>query len=966
MFWDKGYTPSQNIEALLKKENVTVEEFLDEDDILQECKSQKNIINYFTRPDVIKRLVELITTEPSEDLPLAQRFRHANMACEVLTLGLPSLNAKLLSDNDILHTLYSYLENKPPLNPLLSSFFSKTFSMLFTKNFYQDWFLYQKMCLELIEYIKSQGNFLELIFRHFATPVIPDLLMQMLNDVEGGALKKNLYEWLTEERLVERLIATLGDAKESDKHANAAEFFCELIQQGRSMRQTEQENDSFEPAFAGSNPLLQLIESEETITSLLNVILEPSVNEHAIISGILVVLTLVKPVVFVDVAATDRARIIQEREKDNHDNIISTVIRVVGPRLKEFIEILRNPPVKPNMLINGAKILPPFGSTRLEICRLFTVLLQTGNEDITNAICETDYFNTILALFKDYCWNNFLHSEVEKSLHIVFSPSRCNNNSSINNNNNISTQTTKDGSFQNDDDQMMMMTTDENGTSRIAEKNSPDGENNENGGDGGGGGGGEIDSKDHKSPSALQTFVIVNSKIISKLIDCWLHNNEMQKAENGRRLGYMGHLMKIFKHITACISESDHIGALIESNLSDTELEQWKLLVKPDDGEFTQALAVQKRMLANCNAQESVDYSQHLPKEFLTDDITAEVLNDVTTTLNNIFINLDEDPMTDFFENQTSLHSFSQWDAGSSAFGGSGVGSAAAGGGGIDLSLIGQEGSNDCNDQNPTSMGNWADFPTDNFADFDAHFSAFSSDLGESMSDASANNKDNLAFAIDDAFASVPPATTAATTGVNLSFIPTTAATLTKSEFDNNANVERANSSDPFEEDDAEANFSSMENNEQINSNDIGGDGAWTRTANIDPFISNATVLSNGPSAIQDTKDIEELSNQLKNSTITESSLIPSTTPTTATTTVENTNSPLQSTFNEDKNDEQLKNISSEHITLEKSPPSSTNESLCQENDTSTTNIISDQDTNTNCSPAAAVVTAAEEITPAL
>ncbi|XP_055911162.1 serine/threonine-protein phosphatase 6 regulatory subunit 3 isoform X2 [Eupeodes corollae] len=925
MFWDKAYTPSQNIEALLKKENVTVEEFLDEDDILQECKSQKNIINYFTRPDVIKRLVELITTEPSEDLPLAQRFRHANMACEVLTLGLPSLNAKLLSDNDILQTLYSYLENKPPLNPLLSSFFSKTFSMLFTKNFYQDWFLYQKMCLQLIEYIKSQGNFLELIFRHFATPVMPDLLMQMLNDVEGGALKKNLYEWLTEERLVERLIATLGDAKESEKHANVAEFFCELITQGRSMRQTEQENDSFEPAFAGSNPLLQLIESEETITSLLNVILEPSVNEHAIISGILVVLTLVKPVVFADVAATDRARIMQEREKDNHDNIISTVIRVVGPRLKEFIEILRNPPVKPNMLINGAKILPPFGSTRLEICRLFTVLLQTGNEDITNAICETDYFNTILALFKDYCWNNFLHSEVEKCLHIVFTPSRCINNSSINNNNNISTQTTKDGSFQNDDDQIM---TDETNQSRV---NIGDGNNVE----------GEIDSttKDHKSPSALQTYVIVNSKIISKLIDCWMHNNEMQKAENGRRLGYMGHLMKIFKHITACISESDHIGALIESNLSDTELEQWQLLVQPDDGEFTLALALQNRMLANCNAQESVDYSQHLPKEFLSDDFNTEVLSDFAASLNNLYINLDEDPITEILENQSSLHSFSHWDAGSTSAGGGGGGDPF-----IDLSLIGQENSSDCNQQNSASIGGgWADFPTDNFADFDAHFSAFSNDMG--ISDR--NDKENLIFSINDA----APA-------VNLSFIPTSPSSLTQSEFDNNANVEKTTSIDPFEEDDAEANFGSM-TAEQTNSNNFEDD-AWTRTKDNES-VTNATVLSNGPTAIQDTKDIEELSNQLKNSSITESSLLSSTTTTTITTATTE-NPALLSTFNEDKNDEQLKIASSENITLEKNPPSSANESLCQENDTST-NIILDQDSNTNSSPAA---TAAEEITPAL
>lgn len=959
MFWDKGYTPSQNIEALLNKENVTVEEFLDEDDILQECKSQKNIINYFTRPDVIKRLVELITTEPSEDLPLAQRFRHANMACEVLTLGLPSLNSKLLSDNDILHTLYSYLENEPPLNPLLSSFFSKTFSMLFTKNFYQDWFLYQKMCLQLIEYIKSRGNFLDLIFRHFSTPVIPDLLMQMLNDVEGGALKKNLYEWLTEERLVERLIATLGDAKESDKHANVAEFLCELITQGRSMRQNEQENDSFEPAFVGSNPLLQIIESEETITSLFNVILEPSVNENAIISGILVVLTIVKPVAYVD-AGTDRSRIIHERERDNHDKIISTVIRVVGPRLKEFIEILRNPPVKPNMLINGAKILPPFGSTRLEICRLFTVLLETRDENITNAICEIDYFNTILALFKDYCWNNFLHSEVESSLRIVFTPSGICNNTSINNNNNISTQTTKDGSFQNDDDQTMK---DENNKNEMENDTNNDKDNNGVGissiSDIGlgicsisdtstGGDLNDAKTREQNGPTALQTFVIVNSKIISKLIDCWMHNNEMQKMENGRRLGYMGHLMKIFKHITACISESDHIGALIESNLSDTELEQWKLLVKPDDGEFTMALAVQKRMLANCNAQESVDYSQHLPKEFLTDDFTTEELSDFTATINSLFINFDAEPLSEFFEKENVLHSFSHWDAESTSVGGDGgVGIDPL----IDLSLIGQANSGDANESSSAPIGGWADFPTDNFADFDAHFSAFSNDMGECMSDV--NNKEKLAFPVEDPFAA------ALTSSSADAFIPTQASLTTlTSEFDNNANVEKKTKSiDPFDDDDEEANFGNLENKEQNNSNDFKDD-AWMKAETNDLFAST-NVLSNGPTTIiQDTKDIEDISNQLKSSTITENSLHSSNLKQTPAT----TEPALFSTFNEDINDEQETKTSSENITLEKTPPSSTNESLCQENDTST-NINLDHDKNTNSSP---VVTAAEEITPAL
>ncbi|XP_043647535.1 serine/threonine-protein phosphatase 6 regulatory subunit 3 [Drosophila teissieri] len=813
MFWDKGYAPSANIEALLEKENSTLEEFLDEEDILQECKTQKkNLVNYFTRPEVIRRLVELITTEPSEDVPMSQRFRYANMSCEILTLGLPSLDEKLLNDAETLQLLYSYLEKEPPLNPLLSSFFSKTFSMLFTKKPEQDWFLYQHMCLQLLEYIKSQKTFLDFICKHFDTPVIPDLIMQMMKDIEGGRLKRNLFEWLTEDKIVERLIAILRNPQETDKHANVADFFCDLINQGRLMRQTEQENDSFEPAFDGSNPILKTIESADTIEALLNVILEPNAQESAILSGISVVLTLIKPITFTDEPNSDRQRLLQKREREFHQEVQETVITVMAPRLQEFVHILKNPPAKPTLETTAAVLTPPFGKTRLQVCRVFTALLETKHETIQQAICATEYFSLLLDFFQQYCWNNFLHTEMEKALHVVFY-------NELSNNNTASTEVTDFFTADCLINAFLKVGTEE---SEVEMKNALNDAKRAEGGKDEEGGDIEIEvaaaqevaaqthderqataeenqeQEVHKSqvetateataseeaepkvqdncevdgespadhqdseptlndldktktvasapPSEMQTHLIVNCHLVSKLVDLWQHNAQAQSAEKGRRLGYMGHLIKILRHITNCISESEHIGDLITTSLSDeAKLKLWQSLIDAETGEFSLAVKQQTKLLADCNPHEENEYNVG-SKDYMGE---TNAWDTGTLSYSNMgYSDLDNTLQDIVFTNDQNLFQFGRniddeddddEEHGDHLGGGDGHGHGMFTKNSITLNNLTDPWDMDVqfsdipsvSAQINTGTANWGtDFNADNFADFDAHFSTFGSDLG--------------------------------------------------------------------------------------------------------------------------------------------------------------------------------------------------------------------------------------------
>lgn len=57
--WRFGFSSTSSLDTLLDKPNVSLEEILDEDELLQECKTQNSkLVNYLQQPRVLKRLFE--------------------------------------------------------------------------------------------------------------------------------------------------------------------------------------------------------------------------------------------------------------------------------------------------------------------------------------------------------------------------------------------------------------------------------------------------------------------------------------------------------------------------------------------------------------------------------------------------------------------------------------------------------------------------------------------------------------------------------------------------------------------------------------------------------------------------------------------------------------------------------------------------------------------------------------------
>lgn len=98
----------------------------------------------------------MIITEPNAEIDEAEQYKYPNLACELLTSDLPAMNERLASE-EILSKMYCFLQNDPPLNPLLSAYFSRTLSILISRKSEQVrvvYLLFLAACFEpLIAYI---------------------------------------------------------------------------------------------------------------------------------------------------------------------------------------------------------------------------------------------------------------------------------------------------------------------------------------------------------------------------------------------------------------------------------------------------------------------------------------------------------------------------------------------------------------------------------------------------------------------------------------------------------------------------------------------------------------------------------------------------------------------------------------------------------------------------------------------
>uniref|UniRef100_A0AAQ6AG07 Protein phosphatase 6, regulatory subunit 2a n=1 Tax=Amphiprion ocellaris TaxID=80972 RepID=A0AAQ6AG07_AMPOC len=356
MFWKFDLHTTSHIDQLLDREDVTLRELMEEDDVLQECKAQnRRLLLFLSQDHCMQELVSLITTEPPADLEERSRFKFPNIACELLTSDVSIINDKLGGEESLLEMLYHFLEQDPPLNPLLASFFSKTIGNLIARKTEQ-----------VITFLKKKEGFIGLVLKHIDASAMMDLLLRLISCVEPAPLRQEVLHWLNEEKLVQRLTELIHTGKDEERQSNASQTLCDIIRLSRDQANQMQEN-------VEADPLLAVLESQESVAGLLKNMFEGERSEASIVNGTQVLLTLLE---------TRRPGLeglmdLYSQGYERSYTVNSSILNAIEPHLKDFQQLLLDPPKKSAILTTVGVLEQPLGNARLHVARLVAALLQT-------------------------------------------------------------------------------------------------------------------------------------------------------------------------------------------------------------------------------------------------------------------------------------------------------------------------------------------------------------------------------------------------------------------------------------------------------------------------------------------------------------------------------------------------------------------------------------------------------------
>ncbi|KDO73307.1 hypothetical protein CISIN_1g0361043mg, partial [Citrus sinensis] len=224
------------VESVLDKENFTLEELLDEEEIIQECKAlNSRLINFLRDREQVEKLLRYIVEEAPADAESKQAFKFPFVACEIFTCEIDVILKTLVEEEELMNLLFSFLEPNRPHSALLAGYFSKVVVCLMLRK-----------TVPLMNYVQIHPDVFRRLVDLIGITSIMEVLVRLVGaDDHAYPNFMDVMQWLADSNLLEMIVNKLSPLCPPEVHANAAETLCAITRNAPSALATKLASPSF-------------------------------------------------------------------------------------------------------------------------------------------------------------------------------------------------------------------------------------------------------------------------------------------------------------------------------------------------------------------------------------------------------------------------------------------------------------------------------------------------------------------------------------------------------------------------------------------------------------------------------------------------------------------------------------------------------------------------------------------------
>ncbi|XP_042482545.1 serine/threonine-protein phosphatase 6 regulatory subunit 2-like [Macadamia integrifolia] len=384
MFWRmSALSASSPVESVLDKENFTLEELLDEEEVIQECKAlNSRLINFLRDRAQVEQLLHYIVDEAPEDAESKRAFKFPFIACEIITCEIDVILKTLVEEEELMNLLFSFVEPSRPHSTLLAGYFSKVVVCLMLRK-----------TLPLMNYVQAHQDVFHQLVDLIGITSIMEVLVRLVGaDDHVYPNFMDVMQWLADNSLLEMIVDKLNPYSRPEVHANAAETLCAVSRNAPSALATKLLSPSF-------------------VTRIFGHALEKSQTKSGLVHSLSVCISFLDPKRSPSstlISSIRSQHLYEPPVPVSHETICAML-----PKLGELLMLLDVSSDEKPLQTTYGELRPPLGKHRLKIVEFIAVLLRTGNEVAEQELVNSGAIQRVCDLFFEYPFNNSLHHHVE-------------------------------------------------------------------------------------------------------------------------------------------------------------------------------------------------------------------------------------------------------------------------------------------------------------------------------------------------------------------------------------------------------------------------------------------------------------------------------------------------------------------------------------------------------------------------